>query len=127
MATASRHPARPGEDPSAAQAAQAHGSIESYRKGFILALVLTVIPFALVMGNVLPKAATIAVVLGTAVVQMMVHLIYFLHLKTGEGERWNLVALVFTVIVVGIVMAGSLWVMYNMNQSMMMPMPMPAG
>ncbi|KAA2213395.1 cytochrome o ubiquinol oxidase subunit IV [Teichococcus oryzae] len=126
MATASRHPARPGPDPSAAQAAQAHGSAASYRKGFILALVLTVIPFALVMGEFLPRTATVAIVLGAAVVQMVVHLIYFLHLKTGEGERWNLVALVFTAIVVGIVMAGSIWVMHNMNYYMMVPMPMPA-
>lgn len=126
MATASRHPARPGEDPAAAQHAHAHGSVESYKKGFIYALILTVIPFFLVMTGLLPKAATLVIIYVLAVVQMAVHLVYFLHMKTGEGERWTLMAFIFTVIVVGILAAGSLWIMYSMNANMMVPMDMTA-
>jgi cytochrome o ubiquinol oxidase operon protein cyoD len=54
-----------------------------------------------------------------AVIQVVVHLIYFLHMNTSSEERWNLVALLFTAMIIGIVVVGSLWIMYNLNINMM--------
>ncbi|MGP2731310.1 cytochrome o ubiquinol oxidase subunit IV, partial [Serratia marcescens] len=54
-----------------------------------------------------------------AVIQVIVHLVYFLHMNTSSEERWNLVALLFTAMIIGIVVVGSLWIMYNLNINMM--------
>ncbi|NIH15390.1 cytochrome o ubiquinol oxidase subunit IV [Serratia symbiotica] len=96
-----------------------YGSVKSYLIGFILSIILTVIPFAMVMKDSASHATILAVVVGTAVIQVLVHLITFLHMNTSSEERWNLVALLFTAMVIGIVVVGSLWIMYNLNINMM--------
>jgi cytochrome o ubiquinol oxidase subunit IV len=97
-----------------------HGSLKSYLIGFVLATVLTVIPFWLVMGNVFTNSSTAGVViLALAAVQMVVHMVYFLHMNSKSEGGWNMLALVFTVLIVAIMLAGSLWVMYHMNHNMM--------
>ena len=96
-----------------------HGSFRSYMIGFVLSVILTAIPFALVMTGALPAQATALIVMAFAVVQIVVHMIYFLHMNTKSESGWTLMALIFTVVLVGIVIAGSLWVMYHMNVNMM--------
>ena len=54
-----------------------------------------------------------------AVIQIFVHLVYFLHMNTSSEERWNLIALAFTALIIAIVVVGSLWIMYNLNINMM--------
>lgn len=95
-----------------------YGSVKSYLIGFILSIALTIIPFAIVITGFFSRATTLAVVLITAAIQVLVHLIYFLHMNTSSEKRWNLVALLFTIIVIGIIVAGSLWIMYNLNINM---------
>lgn len=99
---------------------QDHGSVRSYMTGFVLSVILTAIPFALVMGGGFEsRLLTAAVVVGLAVVQIVVHMIYFLHMNTRSDEGWTMMALIFTVVVVVIMLAGSLWVMFHMNTNMM--------
>jgi cytochrome o ubiquinol oxidase operon protein cyoD len=101
-----------------------HFSLKEYGIGFVLSVVLTVIPFWLVMSGVLgDKLVTALVIAAFAVVQVFVHMVFFLHMNTKSQGGWNFLALVFTLIVVGIVLSGSLWVMYHLNHNMM---PMPA-
>lgn len=99
-----------------------HGDItlRGYVTGFVLAVILTVIPFWLVMGNVIENSGVTAlVVLGLGAVQMVVHIVYFLHLNPRAEGGWNLLALIFTIIVVVIALVGSLWVMFHLNTNMM--------
>lgn len=96
-----------------------HGSVKSYLIGFILSIILTVIPFAMVMNGTASHSTILAVVVGMAVIQVIVHLVYFLHMNTSSEERWNLLALLFTAMIIGIVVVGSLWIMYNLNINMM--------
>ncbi|HYD60281.1 MAG TPA: cytochrome o ubiquinol oxidase subunit IV [Noviherbaspirillum sp.] len=97
-----------------------HGSLKSYTIGFLLSVILTAIPFWLVMGNVFEKASTTSIVLlAFAAVQIVVHMIYFLHMNTKSEGGWNMLALIFTVVLVVIMLAGSLWVMYHLNHNMM--------
>jgi len=104
-----------------------HASFGGYMTGFVLAVVLTVIPFWLVMGHVFDKSSTAAVViLGLAAVQIVVHMIYFLHMNAKSEGGWNMLALIFTGILVVIVLSGSLWVMDHLNHNMM-PMFNPAN
>ncbi|KGD64458.1 cytochrome o ubiquinol oxidase subunit IV [Alcanivorax sp. S6407] len=97
-----------------------HVSLKEYATGFVLAVILTVIPFWLVMGNVFESSATtVMVILAFALVQIVVHMVYFLHMNFHSEGGWNMLALIFTLILVFITLAGSLWVMYNLNVNMM--------
>ncbi|HET8552272.1 MAG TPA: cytochrome o ubiquinol oxidase subunit IV [Gammaproteobacteria bacterium] len=97
-----------------------HGSLRGYLTGFALAIILTIIPFWLVMGHVIASpAVTIFVVLALAVVQIMVHVIYFLHLDFRSEGGWNMMAFIFTAVLVIIVLGASIWVMFEENANMM--------
>jgi cytochrome o ubiquinol oxidase operon protein cyoD len=97
-----------------------HGSLRDYLIGFALSVVLTAIPFALVMGGPpLSKGVVAFIVIAFAVVQMVVHMVYFLHLKSGSEDGWTMTSLVFTLILVVITLAGSIWVMYHLDVNMM--------
>ncbi|MFA6230252.1 MAG: cytochrome o ubiquinol oxidase subunit IV [Rhodanobacter sp.] len=97
-----------------------HGSLRSYLTGFTLAAVLTIIPFWLVMGHVLSSTlVTTLIVLGLAAAQIVVHVVYFLHLDTKSEKGWNMLAFIFTMVLVVIVLGASVWVMYNENANMM--------
>ena len=96
-----------------------HATVKGYVVGFLLSVVLTAIPFWLVMAKVLPPGITGAVVLVFAAVQMVVHMVYFLHLNAKVEGGWSLLALAFTGVLVAIVLAGSIWVMYHLNTNMM--------
>jgi cytochrome o ubiquinol oxidase operon protein cyoD len=99
-----------------------HSTLRGYMTGFALAVILTVIPFWLVMGKVFAGSGTTAlVVLGLAAVQMVVHMVYFLHMDTKVEGGWSLLALVFTLVLVVIALSGSIWVMYHLNNNMMPP------
>ncbi|MFV0383741.1 cytochrome o ubiquinol oxidase subunit IV [Paracoccus sp. (in: a-proteobacteria)] len=98
----------------------AHGSFRSYMNGFVLSVILTVIPFAVVMsGGFESRGTTIAVVVACALVQVLVHAVYFLHLTGSAEEGWTMMSTIFTIIVVAIMISGSLWVMFHLNQNMM--------
>ena len=97
-----------------------HATFKGYMTGFVLSVILTAIPFWLVMGNVFEKSSTtIMVILAFAAVQIVVHMIYFLHMDAKSEGGWNMLALVFTVVLVVITLTGSLWVMYHLNTNMM--------
>ena len=101
---------------------QQHGAatLRGYLTGFCLSVVLTAIPFWLVMNGVISSAhMTMFVVMGFAAVQMIVHMIYFLHMDTKSEGGWTMMALIFTAILVFITLTGSLWVMYHLNANMM--------
>ena len=114
-----------------AHAGNDHGSKRSYLTGFLLSVVLTAIPFWLVMSGVLPGPVTAILVVLLALVQIGVHTFYFLHVNTRSEGGWTLLAFVFTAILVVIVIAGSLWIMYHLHGNMMptapQPMVEPAG
>ncbi len=98
----------------------AHGTLKGYLTGFGLSVVLTAIPFWLVMnGTIESKQVTGFIIMALAVVQIVVHMIYFLHMNAKSESGWIMMALVFTIIVVVITLSGSLWVMYHLNTNMM--------
>jgi cytochrome o ubiquinol oxidase operon protein cyoD len=97
-----------------------HSTFKGYMTGFILSVILTAIPFWVVMDKVFDQSSTTAmVVLGLAAVQIVVHMIYFLHMNARSEGGWNMLALIFTIVIVVITLAGSLWVMYHLNVNMM--------
>jgi cytochrome o ubiquinol oxidase operon protein cyoD len=96
-----------------------HASMRDYVIGFVLSVILTAIPFALVMTGALSAPVTAVVIMGFAVVQIIVHMVYFLHMSPKAEGGWTLTSLIFTLIVVVIMLSGSVWVMSNLNANMM--------
>ena len=96
-----------------------HGSFKTYMIGFLLSVVLTAIPFWLVMTEALAPQTTGLVITAFAVVQIIVHMIFFLHMNHKSEGGWNMLALIFTIVIVVIAVAGSVWVMYHLNVNMM--------
>jgi cytochrome o ubiquinol oxidase subunit IV len=97
-----------------------HGSFKSYITGFILSIVLTLVPFALVMSEVVASRQVILFgISGAAITQVLVHLHYFLHLDTSSANRWNVLVLLFTLLIMIIIIGGTLVVIYNLNYRMM--------
>jgi len=97
-----------------------HATYRGYLTGFALSVVLTALPFWLVMGKGLPSPVlTSAAVLVFAAVQVVVHMLYFLHMNAKVEQGWSLLALIFTGVLVVIMLAGSVWVMHHLNTNMM--------
>src|SRR4051812_20401425 len=95
-----------------------HNSIKGYMVGFVLSIVLTAIPFGLVMFPGFPRETIVAAVLLMAIVQVVVHVYFFLHLDASIEERWNVAAFVFTMLITFILVSGSVWIMYHANANM---------
>ncbi len=99
---------------------EVHVTTGGYVTGFILAVILTVIPFWLVMGDVIQDRSTAVMVLGLfAVVQVVVHMYFFLHMNGKIQGGWTMMSTIFAVVFVAITLAGTLWVMFHMNTNMM--------
>ena len=96
-----------------------HASRRVYLIGFLLSVVLTAIPFWLVMKGTLDPQVTAALIIVAAVVQIVVHTVCFLHVNTSSEGGWTLLAYVFTAVMVLIVIAGSLWIMYHIHGNML--------
>lgn len=94
-----------------------HG-LASYLWGFVLAVVLTAIPFYLVATHALPPARTMVVIAAAGVLQILVHLRFFLHLNFTTTPRENLLAIAFTAILLVIMMGGSFWIMIDLHTRM---------
>lgn len=98
----------------------AHGTVTGYLIGFALSVVLTAVPFWLVMADIAISSQMVGlVIMAFAVVQIVVHMVYFLHMNTTSEGGWNMLALLFTIVITVIMIAGSLWVMYHLNTNMM--------
>ncbi|HKT18024.1 MAG TPA: cytochrome o ubiquinol oxidase subunit IV [Stellaceae bacterium] len=96
-------------------------SRRAYLTGFALAVVLTALPFALVIERPVSSAATLAGIFAAAILQILVHLRCFLHLEWTVEGRWNVLAFVFTILIIGIVVGGSIWIMFNLQARTMLP------
>jgi cytochrome o ubiquinol oxidase operon protein cyoD len=105
--------AAPGDEESVSE------GIRNYLIGLGLAAVLTIASFWVASGTSLLYVPGVPMALAAlAIAQMGVHLVFFLHITTGPDNINNSLALALGVLIVGIVIAGSLWIMYHMNMNM---------
>ena len=97
-----------------------HGTFRSYVTGFVLAVILTAIPFILVMARPIESAGyTAAIVLACALAQILVHMVFFLHMTPQAEDGWLLLSTIFTIVLVVITLAGSLWIVFHLNNNLM--------
>jgi cytochrome o ubiquinol oxidase operon protein cyoD len=116
-----------------------HPDLATYVTGFILALLLTLLAFGLVIAGVadfslepigkapgigeMPRWFSIGGVIILAILQILVHLRYFLHLSFGSPQKWNLQTILFTLFIIIIMVGGTLWIMNDLNSHMMLASP----
>jgi cytochrome o ubiquinol oxidase operon protein cyoD len=94
-------------------------SLRTYLIGFILCLVVTCVAFAIVGKDSLSKEFLYVTVSALAIIQLIIQVLCFLRLNASEGARWNLIAFLFTILIIIVIVAGSLWIMWNLNYNMM--------
>lgn len=95
-----------------------HGGLGSYLIGFVLAVLLSAIPFYVVYTHALPPSRALLLIGAAAVLQILVHLRFFLHLNFTSTPRENLVAVAFTAILIFIMVGGSFWIMFDLHYRM---------
>lgn len=98
----------------------AHGSVKEYVNGLILSIILTAVPFGIVMTGALTGPVAVGIILICAVAQVFVQLVFFLHMNTSSEQMWNVVSAVFVVVLVAILIVGSIWIMAHLNHNMLM-------
>ena len=90
-----------------------------YLAGLGLAVLLTATSFFVAGTDLVWEPSIPLALVVLAIAQMGVHLVFFLHITTGPDNTNNVLALAFGVLIVILVMAGSLWIMANLNHNMM--------
>ncbi|MEI5687163.1 cytochrome o ubiquinol oxidase subunit IV [Sphingomonas kyungheensis] len=112
----------PGED---SGGVDIRGKMVTYIVGFLLAAVLSIASFAVVhSGSIYGPGIPVALI-ALAIAQMGVHLVFFLHVTSGPDNTNNVLALAFGVLIVGLVLIGSIWIMGHLDHNLM-PASMPA-
>ena len=100
------------------------GRLMSYVTGFILSMVLTLSAYGLVTHEVLSRTVVVSLIIGLALIQFVVQLIFFLHLSQESRPRWRLMVFLLMALIVAILVFGSLWIMQNLNYHMVSPTQM---
>jgi len=111
----------PGDQPTVAEEGASSGLLV-YTIGLLLAVILTAASFWVANTSLLWGPGVHLGLAVLAIAQMGVHLVFFLHIGTGPDSTNNVLAVAFGVLIVFLVVAGSLWIMADLNGSMM-----PAG
>jgi cytochrome o ubiquinol oxidase operon protein cyoD len=98
---------------------EAHGSFGGYAFGFVASVILTALAFGLVLYGTMDPGTKMIIIAVLALVQMIVHMVFFLHLGTSSGQGWNVLAAAYTVLAVAFLVLGTIWVMHNVSMNMM--------
>jgi cytochrome o ubiquinol oxidase operon protein cyoD len=93
-----------------------------YVTGFLVSVISTLAAYALVASHAIAQTGLIACIVVLALIQCVVQAICFLHVSAEKGSRLKLLILCAALVVVGILVSGSLWIMLTLN-SRMMPSP----
>lgn len=95
------------------------GNIKAYFLGLIFSALLTLSSYLMVVYQFLSKWPLLIAISLLATTQMVVQLIFFLHLGSEKRPKWNLMLFLFMALVVLILVFGSLWIMYNLSENVM--------
>lgn len=98
-------------------------TLTKYIIGFVASLALTLIAYNLVVGEIATGLTLMLLLGGLALLQMIVQLVYFLHLDVESSPRYKLASFLFMGGILFIVVAGSIWIMNNLNYNMMQMTP----
>lgn len=100
------------------EAPGSHGSWRGYLIGYVLAAILTIAAFAIAPSKNMASFSIEAALVVLAIAQMIVHLIFFLHINTAPEQKTNVLAFAGTMLIIAIVVVGSLWIMSHLAHNM---------
>jgi cytochrome o ubiquinol oxidase subunit IV len=123
--TEARYDRAPGERPSREMQASAPSPLLVYTTGLFLAVLLTATSFWAANTSLIWPGGVVLGLAVLAIAQMGVHLVFFLHITTGPESTNNVLALAFGVLIVFVVVAGTMWIVADMNANMMLPSDAP--
>ncbi|NNM81982.1 MAG: cytochrome o ubiquinol oxidase subunit IV [Burkholderiales bacterium] len=87
-----------------------------YAAGFLLSLLLTGISFWVVTSHSHFREFAVIILFASALLQIVVHLHVFLHVDSSPDSSWNLFSLLFTALIIFLMIAGTIWIMYNLGE-----------
>lgn len=97
-------------------------ALRSYTIGYAFSIFLTFVAFGLTMKHVdsghyfISHEMIIPVILGLALIQLVIQLIFFLHVLKEDKPKWNLLFFIGTFGLVFLLVAASLVIMNNLNK-----------
>ncbi len=100
-----------------------HGTLKAYIIGFITSIILTALSFLLVAAEILSGRTLVITIVGLALTQAIVQLLFFLHVGQEAKPRWETLVFLFMVLILLIIALGTLWIMYDLKDRLMMDMP----
>jgi cytochrome o ubiquinol oxidase operon protein cyoD len=116
-----RHDLAPGDIPSEEMEASAPSQALIYTLGLLVALILTATSFWVANTSLLWPGGVGLGLAVLAIAQMGIHLVFFLHITTGSDSTNNILALAFGLLIVLVVVAGTMWIVTDLNDNMLMP------
>lgn len=101
-------------------AKKAHGSLTSYIIGLILSLILTAIAFGFVMSAEQMTTGIVAIILVCAVAQVLIQVIFFLHMNGSHAQVWDTTAGIYTLAILLFIVLASMWIFHHLHVNTMM-------
>ncbi len=95
-----------------------HKTMTSYVVGFMLSLVFTVVPYYLVVNRIFTGMTLLITILGFAMAQLVVQVVFFLHIGRGSKPKWNLYFFVATFSAILVVVGGSIIIINNLHHNL---------
>lgn len=92
---------------------------KSHWIGFGLSMILTIIPFWIIKYNIFIQNISLIIIILCSIIQIYVHLIYFLHIGSTINQEWYIVSLIFTIFIVLVLILGSVWIMTHLHHNLM--------
>lgn len=96
-----------------------HGSLKAYIIGFAASFILTCTSFLLVVTNLLPGSYLPHALIGLALTQAVIQLIFFLHVGQEDKPKWETLTFAFMVLVLLVILIGTLWIMFDLDERVM--------
>ena len=93
--------------------------LASYVIGLASAVVLTAVAFGTVALDAFSRTTTLWIVAGTALLQVVVHFRFFLHIDLSRSKRDDLQLILFSSLIVLLMVGGTLWILSNLHDRMM--------
>ncbi len=95
-----------------------NATLKSYITGFLLSIALTLAAYFGVVNHMLSDGMLLTAILSFAFVQLLVQLVFFLHMDKEARPHWNFVMLLSFASVIFIMVGGALWIMHHLNYNM---------
>lgn len=99
---------------------EVHGNVKEYVTGLILSLLLTFIPFGLVLYSDMASGAIMAIIIVCAIAQLLVQGIFFLHMNGSAEQAWNTTSAIYVIFTVLFFVIGTIWIFNHANHNMLM-------